>query len=128
VSRLNLKTILISGVALVVAWVFISKAIVPWIYLPRDTAKSRVNNYESRVDKLEELKVLTENDEHYLAATSRSAFSMDKSEAISRMGVYLTETIKASGLSEDRGDTAHQRWSHANRIHCQRSRPLAKSH
>ena len=101
-SRLNLKTILISGVALVVAWVFISKAIVPWIYLPRDTAKSRVNNYESRVDKLEELKVLTENDEHYLAATSRSAFSMDKSEAISRMGVYLTETIKASGLSEDR--------------------------
>ena len=91
-----------SGIALVVAWVFISKAIVPWIHLPRDTAKSRVNNYESRVDKLEELKVLTENDEHYLAATSRNAFSMDKSEAISRMGVYLTETIKASGLSEDR--------------------------
>jgi len=102
VPRLNLKTILMSGIALVVAWVFISKAIVPWIHLPRDTAKSKVNNYESRVDELEELKVLTENDEHYLAATSRNAFSMDKSEAISRMGVYLTETIKASGLSEDR--------------------------
>ena len=101
-ARLSLKTILMSGMALVVAWVFISKAIVPWVYLPRDTAKSRVNTYESRVDKLEALKVLTENDEHYLAATSRNAFSMDKSEAISRMGVYLTETIKASGLSEDK--------------------------
>ena len=101
-SRLNLKTILMSGIGLVVAWIFISKAIVPWIYLPRDTAKSKVNNYESRVDKLEELKVLTENDEHYLAAISRNTFSMDESEAISRMGVYLTEAIKASGLSEDR--------------------------
>jgi hypothetical protein len=47
VSRLNLKTILISGIAMVVAWVFISKAIVPWIYLPRDTKKSSANNYES---------------------------------------------------------------------------------
>ena len=27
---------------------------------------------------------------------------MDNSEAISRMGIYLTETIKASGLSEDK--------------------------
>ena len=101
-ARLSLKTILISGIALVVAWVFISKAIVPWVYLPRDTAKSELNNYESKVGKLEALKVLTENDEHYLAAISRNAFSMDKSEAISRMGVYLTETIKASGLSEDK--------------------------
>ena len=101
-ARLSLKTILMSGIALVVAWVFISKAIVPWVYLPRDTAKSSVNTYESRVDKLEALKVLTENDDHYLAAISRNAFSMDKSEAISRMGVYLTETIKASGLSEDK--------------------------
>jgi len=74
-ARLSLKTILMSGMALVVAWVFISKAIVPWVYLPRDTAKSRVNTYKSRVDKLEALKVLTENDEHYLAATSRNAFS-----------------------------------------------------
>ena len=101
-ARLSLKTILISGIALVVAWVFISMAIVPWVYLPRDTAKSSVNNYESRVGKLETLKVLTENDEHYLATISRNTFSMDKSEAISRMGVYLTETIKASGLSEDK--------------------------
>ena len=100
-SRLNLKTILMSGIGLVVAWLFISRAIVPWIYLPRDTAKLNVNNYESRVDKLKELNVLTENDEHYLAATSRNAFSMDESEAISRMGIYLTEAIKASGLSED---------------------------
>jgi len=101
-ARLSLKTILMSGIAAMVAWVFISKAVVPWTYLPRDTAKSKVNNYESRVGKLEALKVLTENDEHYLAAISRNAFSMDNSEAISRMGIYLTETIKASGLSEDK--------------------------
>ena len=45
-ARLSLKTILMSGMALVGAGVFISKAIVPWVYLPRDTAKSRVNSYE----------------------------------------------------------------------------------
>jgi len=101
VSRLNLKTILMSGIGLVVAWIFISKVIVPWVYLPRETAKSKANNFKSKVGKLEGIKVLIENDEHYLAATSRNAFSMDKSEAISRMGVYLTEAIKASGLSED---------------------------
>ena len=86
-----------SGIGLVVAWLFISRAIVPWVYLPRDTAKLKLNDYESRVDKLEELKVLTENDEHYLAAISRNAFSMDESKAISRMGIYLTEASKASG-------------------------------
>ena len=101
-SRLNLKTVLMSGIGLVAAWVLVIKIIVPWVYLPRDTAKSKVNTYESRVGKLKELKTLTEYDEHYLAAISRNAFSMDESEAISRMGVYLTEAIKASGLSEDR--------------------------
>ena len=100
--RLNLKTVLTYGIGLVAAWVLVTKIIVPWVYLPRDTAKSKVNTYESRVGKLEELKALTEHDEHYLAAISRNAFSMDESEAISRMGVYLTEAIKASGLSEDR--------------------------
>ncbi|MBC8242875.1 MAG: hypothetical protein H8E20_00650 [Verrucomicrobia bacterium] len=98
---MNLKTTLMSGIGLVVAWVFITKTIVPWIYLPQDTAKSKVNTYESRVGKLEKLKTLTEHDKHYLAAISRNVFSMEESEAISRMGVYLTEAIKASGLSED---------------------------
>jgi len=91
-----------SGIGLVAAWGLVTKVIVPWVYLPRDTAKSNVNNYETRVRKLEASKALAEHDEHYLAAISRNAFSMDESEAISRMGVYLTEAIKASGLSEDR--------------------------
>jgi len=101
VSRFNLKTILMSGIGFLMAWLFVSKTIIPWVYLPRDTAKSKVKNYKLRVDEGERLKALTENDEHYLAAISRDAFSMDKSEAISRMGAYLTEAIKASGLSED---------------------------
>ena len=91
-----------SGIGLVAAWMLVTKIIVPWVYLPWDKAKSKVNTYESRVGKLKELKTLTAHDEHYLAAISRNAFSMDESEAISRMGVYLTEAIKASGLSEDR--------------------------
>ena len=33
-ARLSLKTILMSVIAAMVAWVFISKAVVPWIYLP----------------------------------------------------------------------------------------------
>ena len=63
-SRLNLKTILISGISLVVAWIFISKVIMPWVYLPRETAKSKANNFKSKVGKLEGIKVLIENDEH----------------------------------------------------------------
>ena len=85
-SRFNLKTILMSGIGFLMAWLFVSKTIIPWVYLPRDTAKSKVKNYKLRVDEGERLKALTENDEHYLAAISRDAFSMDKSEAISRMG------------------------------------------
>ena len=100
--KLNPKNILIGTISILVAWVFISKVIIPWVYKPRDTAKSRVANLKSKVANLKQLNILSENDEHYLAATSRNAFSMEESEAISRMGSHLTEAIKASELNEDR--------------------------
>ena len=101
-SKLILRNILTSGIGLIVAWVFISRVIVPWIYQPRDIAKHKVKDLELKVAKLKESEEVTENDEYYLTATSRKTFSMDESEAISRMGSHLTEAIKASGLSEDR--------------------------
>ncbi len=101
-SKLNLRNILTSGIGLIVAWVFISRIIIPWIYQPRDIAKLKVKNLELKVAKLKQYEAVTENDEYYLADTSRNSFSMDESEAISRMGSHLTEAIKASGLSEDR--------------------------
>ncbi len=100
--KLNLRNTLTGGIGLIVAWVFISRVIIPWIYQPRDIAKLKVKNLELKVAKLKESEAITENDEYYLADTSRNSFSMDESEAISRMGSHLTEAIKASGLSEDR--------------------------
>ena len=100
--KLNPKNILVGAISMLVAWVFASKVIIPWLYKPRDTAKSRVANLESKVANLKQLSALSENDEHYLAATSRNAFSMEESVAISRMGSHLTEAIKAGGLNEDR--------------------------
>ena len=97
-SKLNLRNILTSGIGLIVAWVFISRIIIPWIYQPRDIAKLKVKNLELKVAKLKQYEAVTENDEYYLADTSRNSFSMDESEAISRMGSHLTEAIKASGL------------------------------
>ena len=99
--KLSLRHILASGIGVIVAWVFISRVIVPWLHEPRDTAKLKVRNLQSKVVKLRQLESVTKNDEYYLASTSRNSFSMDESEAISQMGIHLTEAIKTSGLSED---------------------------
>ena len=100
-SKVKLRHFLTIAICIIVAWVFISRVIVPWFYKPRDTAKLKTQNLQSKVLKLRQLEAVSKNDEYYLAATSRNSFSMDESEAISQMGIHLTEAIKTSGLSED---------------------------
>ena len=100
-SKVKLRHFLTIAIGIIVAWVFISRVIVPWFYKPRDTAKLKIQNLQSKVLKLRQLEAVSKNDEYYLAATSRNSFSMDESEAISQMGIHLTEAIKTSGLSED---------------------------
>ncbi len=58
-SKLILRNILTSGIGLIVAWVFISRVIVPWIYQPRDIAKLKVKDLELKVAKLKESEEVT---------------------------------------------------------------------
>ena len=61
-SKVKLRHFLTIAIGIIVAWVFISRVIVPWFYKPRDTAKLKIQNLQSKVLKLRQLEAVSKND------------------------------------------------------------------